>query len=64
MCQPKTISIYGNAYTLLCGASYRFYSPTLAIYRNEGTLHFVFLLVQYSDYSCCPRFTKNGTHNL
>nr|DAZ22529.1 MAG TPA: hypothetical protein [Caudoviricetes sp.] len=34
-------------YTLPYGASYRFYSPTLAIYRNEGTLHFVFLLVQY-----------------
>nr|DAM69143.1 MAG TPA: hypothetical protein [Caudoviricetes sp.] len=21
-------------------------------------------MVQYSDYSCCPRFTKNSTHNL
>nr|DAE32028.1 MAG TPA: hypothetical protein [virus sp. ctReX5]DAR81839.1 MAG TPA: hypothetical protein [Caudoviricetes sp.] len=64
MCQPKTISTYGSAYTLPCGASYRFYLPTSIAFRNEGTLHFVFLLVQYSDYSCCPRFTKNSTHNL
>nr|DAV42744.1 MAG TPA: hypothetical protein [Caudoviricetes sp.] len=64
MCQPKTISIYGSAYTLPCGVSYRFHLPTLIAFRNEGTLHFVFLLVQYSDYSYYPRFTKNSTHNL